>query len=212
MTERNSFIFYRSFYEALKTLSGSDRAILYEAIAEYAFNQEVIELPASCKGLFVLIKPQLDANHKRFIDGQKGAKHGKKGGRPKSETPQDKKSKTPVGLFDETPNNNVNENDNEEIEREKGKITLENLSVLHIADWLSEKRKSGKYVKHDENAILELFKDYCKAKGKVYKDYVAAYRNAFEWDKCQPKPSKIDKHSGFTSRNYDEGSDGFKTI
>ncbi len=68
----------------------------------------------------------------------------------------------------------------------KHKITLEQLSVDHISDWLSEKRAQGRYLMHDENFILDQFKNYCQSKGKQYADYIAGYRNAFEWERCQP--------------------------
>lgn len=67
------------------------------------------------------------------------------------------------------------------------KVTLAELSVDHIADWLSRKRSEGKYLKHDEHFILDYFKNYCQSKGKRYDDYTAGLRNAFEWDRCQPK-------------------------
>ncbi len=80
----------------------------------------------------------------------------------------------------------------------KKKIGLEELSVEHNLEWLSQKRAAGKYLAHDEHFILEQFKQYCLAKGKKYADYLQAYRNAFEWDKCQPnhrnqpKQTKLD--------------------
>lgn len=77
------------------------------------------------------------------------------------------------------------EEEKAELEKKK-KVTLENLSVEHVAEWLAEKRIQGKYINHDENFILEKFKDYCKSKGKTYVDYIAAYRNAFAWKECQP--------------------------
>ncbi len=67
------------------------------------------------------------------------------------------------------------------------KVSLQELSTEHIAEWLNQKRALGKYLSHDEVAILERFKDYCLSKGKKYNDYIAAYRNAFEWDTSQPK-------------------------
>lgn len=70
---------------------------------------------------------------------------------------------------------------------EKQKITLETISVDHNAEWLAKKRSQGRYVHHDEHFILEQFKQYCNSKGKKYKDYLDAYRNAFEWERCQPK-------------------------
>ncbi len=70
----------------------------------------------------------------------------------------------------------------------KTRIGLEDLSVDHIADWLARKRAEGKYLRHDEHFVLEQFKDYCTSKGKTYVDYIAAYRGAFEWDRCRPRP------------------------
>jgi hypothetical protein len=73
------------------------------------------------------------------------------------------------------------------------KVSLDELSVNHISEWLNKKRALGKYLAHDEFAILERFKDYCLSKGKKYDDYIAAYRNAFEWDSFQPKkPTRQD--------------------
>ena len=75
------------------------------------------------------------------------------------------------------------------------KISLEVLSVDHISVWLMKKRSEGKYINHDEHFILEKFKDYCLSKGKKYHDYAAAYRNAFNWDSCQPKQERLDPAS-----------------
>jgi len=73
--------------------------------------------------------------------------------------------------------------------KEKKKISLNDLSVDHIRDWLDKKRSEGKYLNHDEHFILEQFKDYCEANGRTYKNYVAALHRAFTWDTCQPKPN-----------------------
>jgi hypothetical protein len=69
------------------------------------------------------------------------------------------------------------------------KVSLEALSLAHIAEWLAEKRAGGKYVLHDEKAVLETFKNYCHAKDPKYKDYVAALRNSFDWERNQPRGS-----------------------
>lgn len=68
------------------------------------------------------------------------------------------------------------------------KVTLSELSVNHISDWLEKKRAGGIYLNHDENFILEYFKNYCESNNKTYTSYPAALRNAFEWEACQPKP------------------------
>lgn len=96
---RDSFIFYRSFYEALKDLSIKDRAILFEAICEFSLNGKEIELQKTSKTVFKLIQPILNANNKKYESGLKGAEFGKLGGRPKkTETPlkpQDNPIETP---------------------------------------------------------------------------------------------------------------------
>lgn len=73
---RESFIFYRSFLEAISDLADAERLTLYDAICRYALEGELFELSGITKMLFTLIKPQLDANNRRYTNGQKG-------GRPK---------------------------------------------------------------------------------------------------------------------------------
>ena len=75
--ERESFIFYRSFFEALQDLKDKDRLKVYDAICESALNEnDNIKLSGIAKTVFTLIKPQLEANTKKYKDGCKG-------GRPK---------------------------------------------------------------------------------------------------------------------------------
>jgi uncharacterized protein YdaU (DUF1376 family) len=73
------------------------------------------------------------------------------------------------------------------------KVSLADLSVDHIADWLAEKRAKGRYLMHDEHFILDQFKNYCQSKGKKYADFIAGYRNAFEWERCQPGAARQGK-------------------
>lgn len=61
------------------------------------------------------------------------------------------------------------------------RVTLKDLGVHHIAEWLDKKRVAGIYTNVDEHLLLEMFKDYCLSKNPDYKDYVAAFRNAFGW-------------------------------
>ena len=63
---RDSFIFYRSFYEAINELPKENQADTYNAIMQYALNQEEMQLTGISKAIFSLVKPQLDANYKKF--------------------------------------------------------------------------------------------------------------------------------------------------
>jgi len=75
---RDSFIFYRSFFEAIKDLDNNIRLDVYDAICCLALNQEATEMQPMSKALFVLIKPILDANNARFLNGKKGGNHNQK--------------------------------------------------------------------------------------------------------------------------------------
>jgi len=105
--EKDSFIFYRSFAEAIDDLPDQEQLALYRAIKEYSLNETEIELEGQAKTLWKLIKPQLSANNKRYKDGAKG-------GRPLKNNQRLSEEET-TGYETEKPNNNenVNENNNE---------------------------------------------------------------------------------------------------
>lgn len=101
--ERDSFVFYRSFYEAIKDLDKKEQSNLLCAICELALNGNEIELNGISSTIFKLIKPQINANLKRY-------KNGSKGGRPKTENkPKENQSKT---KHKPNVNDNVNVNEN----------------------------------------------------------------------------------------------------
>ena len=85
MEKRDSFIFYRSFHEALKQLPDDVRLQLYDAIAEYALSggESKPMLSGVALSLWILIEPQLRANIQRYNNGKKGGDYGKLGGAPK---------------------------------------------------------------------------------------------------------------------------------
>ena len=66
---RDSIVFYRSFYEAIKELPKETQAEVYTAIFEYSLDFNLLELNGLSKTIFTLIKPQLDANIKKYKNG-----------------------------------------------------------------------------------------------------------------------------------------------
>ena len=103
-SEKESFVFYRSFFEALQDLKDKDRLRVYDAICRLALNEKDTQLTGIAKTVFTLIRPQILSNTKKYKDGQKG-------GRPKKETTGFEKGKT-TGYSQKKPNVNDNDNDN----------------------------------------------------------------------------------------------------
>ena len=96
---RDSFVFYRSFYDAIKDLPRDVQGEIYTAIMEYSlYGKETENLKPIARSVFILMKPQIDVNNKRF-------ENGKKGGRPKSE----EQSNNNQEETKEKPSNNQNE-------------------------------------------------------------------------------------------------------
>lgn len=70
---RDSFVFYRSFYEAIRELPRDVQGEIYTAIMEYSlYGIETENLKPIARSVFVLIKPTLDANAARYANAKKG--------------------------------------------------------------------------------------------------------------------------------------------
>lgn len=116
---KESFIFYRSFYDAIEELDDKKRLKMYDSIVKLALkNEENEKLSGICKQLFILIKPQITANNKRYEDGRKG-------GRPKKEKTSGFFSKKPNENVNVNVNVNENENVNENVEVFENKKDLD---------------------------------------------------------------------------------------
>ena len=139
--KRESFIFYKSFYDSIKELAPKEQAQIYNAIFEYQFENKIIDLKGVCKSIFTLILPQLEANNKRY-------ENGKRGGRPRrnqNETeikPKNNQNETKIKP-NENDNVNVNENDNVNgndiytyLENNFSR-TLSPIEIDKISQWLS---------------------------------------------------------------------------
>lgn len=71
---RDGIVFYRSFYEAVKDLPPEDFKRSVEAIMEYGLNGMEIEASGVAKAIFIMAKPQIDKNNKRYENGSKGGR------------------------------------------------------------------------------------------------------------------------------------------
>lgn len=122
--DRDGFVFYRSFYNCLKNLSIEYRDKLSMAIFEYALDWIEPELDWMLLSMFDLIRPQIDANNKRYINWCKWWQYGSKWWRPpktwdNSQKPQDNPNETPS---EPQPNPNLTPKDKDkDKDKDKGK-------------------------------------------------------------------------------------------
>lgn len=93
-TIRQSFVMYRSFIEILQDLEAQDAKEFLLAISEYALDGAEPHLSGILNTLWKPVKPQLEANRRRYENGKKGGApkgshnnpNGRRGNNPKTET------------------------------------------------------------------------------------------------------------------------------
>lgn len=179
--DRDSFIFYRSFYEAIKDLDKTKQLEVYNAIFEYSLNFKEPSLKGISSTVFKLILPQLKANNNRYHNGKKGAEHGAKGGRPNNpkETP-----KKPLNNPKLTPNKNVNDN----VNVNKNENTYRKFDHLCMSISEFDKLVEEGYSEQQINNVLDSIENY-----KKNKNYKSLFLTARSWLKKEhPKqPEQI---------------------
>ena len=82
MAERDGVVFYRSFWEAITHLGDADQLASVKAIVEYGLYGKEPECSGVATAIFMMAKPQIDANNRRYENGTKG-------GRPKVRTDEE---------------------------------------------------------------------------------------------------------------------------
>lgn len=104
---RETFVFYKKWAEAIKGLPSEIKLEIYESIIEYATTGKVPDLKMTAQIGFNFVKTDIDRDLEKYTKTvEKNKQNGKKGGRPKTQ-------KKPLG-FQETQQNPKNlEYDNE---------------------------------------------------------------------------------------------------
>lgn len=67
------FLIYRSFIEAIRELSPEDQLNAYNAIMDYALDGKEPDMKGPAMAVFLMARPQIDANTKRREAGKAGA-------------------------------------------------------------------------------------------------------------------------------------------
>ena len=108
--QKESFIFYKSFYEAIKKIPEEYQLEIYNAISSYCFDGKKPEnLSGVAEAMFILMKPNIDSAEKRY---NASVENGKKGGRPRKNDSQEKPNNN-LNKTQGKPNNNLNETQKE---------------------------------------------------------------------------------------------------
>ena len=103
---RTSFVFYGSWWEAIKNLQRDVQGDVLTAIIEYGLTGETTEqLKPIAKAMLAMAKIQIDVNNQRF-------ENGKRGGRPNQTETKGKPNNNQTETKGK-PNDNENENEND---------------------------------------------------------------------------------------------------
>ena len=206
---RDSVVFYRSFWEAIKDVDPPDQLAAYNAIFDYALDDISPNLTGAASAIFKLAKPQIDANNKRY-------ENGKRGGRPKAKTkPSENQSETESEPnVNDNVNVNVNVNDKE---RDTPSITNDNTVITNDNRVINKRfappsleEVRAYCTERNNNVDPEAFIDFYESKGwkvgnQTMKDWKASVRT---WerrsrDKPTDKPKETPKGHFANERIYD---------
>ena len=163
---RDSMVFYRSFAEALEQLPADLYKEAMQAILNYALNDIEPECSGVANALFIMAKPQIDTNNKRY-------ENSKKGGRPKT-----KNQNADSGNQTETkvkPNNNQAET-KQKPKSEKAKPNV----YVNVNDNVNvDSKESNNTCVGYTDAFESLWKVYPRKKEKAsaYKAYKARLKD-----------------------------------
>ena len=85
-----NFIFFSSYFEAIKELPVKQQGEVYKSIIEYAMEGKEPTLKGAAKSVFVLIKPYIDASRKKQESGALGGKQTESKSKVKQEQTESK--------------------------------------------------------------------------------------------------------------------------
>lgn len=211
-------MFYRSFYEAVKELPPEEFKKSVCAIMNYGLDEIEPGTSGIEKTIYLLTKPQIDANNKRYVNGKKG------GRKPNQEETEAEPNRNQEGTKEEPklnqegteaePNVNVNVNDNV-----NDNVNVNDKESIRRTKFVppTPKEVSGYCADKGYTIDAERFIDFYESKGwfvgkNKMKDWRAAVRN---WGRSEKtanpeagrkeltaKPKK-NSFNNFQQREYD---------
>ena len=194
--EREGFIFYRSFAEAINEIGDSQIELnLYKAVVEYGLNGVLPPLTGIESAVMRLIRPQIDANVRRY-------ENGKRGGRPKVN--QGDSEGEPKGNQTET-KPKPSESRVEPKEKEKDKVKVKDKEKecedtprieFQYGQWMNVILTTDEYVKlgkemgnRDRDYYIDRLSEYLKDNPK--KTYASHYRTLLNWKRSDEHRAEL---------------------
>jgi hypothetical protein len=204
---RDSLIFYRSFYEAISELPAQNQAEVYDAIFDYSLNFNQPELSGLSKTIFTLIKPQLDANIKRYRNG-KQPKVKQEISKPEAKQKQTESKTEGNKNVNVNANENNNLNDNENINQ--GVTPVSGLPFTNFWDIYEknvgqDKTRTAWYMisENEQTAIMGYLPKYIKATPEVkFRKNPLNFINEKTWLDDLPKVEKKSVHTPINKFGY----------
>ena len=132
-----NFIFFASYYEAIKELPADQQGQVYKAIVDYAMEgAEPTHLKGIQKSVFILIKPYIDSSKKK-------QEYGSMGGAPMGNTNAKKQAENNLSLKEKTSQKQA-----------KNNLSLKNKTSNQIIEYEEEKEYIKKEINKEKSTIL----------------------------------------------------------
>lgn len=222
---RDSMVFYRSFADALAELPAEEYKEAVQSMLDYALDGKEPDCNGVAKALFIMAKPQIDANNKRYENGKRGGKKTKPEPnanqtltKPEPNANQEESNPEPndnvnvnVNVNDNVnanANDNVNDNANENVKGVKGgkRKRFTPPTPEEVMDYAFEK---GITINAEDFIDYYASQGWKLSNGNPMKDWQAAARRwakRSEMDKPRSGTHEMTKEEYFASWGLDGGA------
>ena len=120
---RDAFVCYRSFYEAIDKLPVESQLCAYKKLMEYAINWQDVQCDdVLVDMIFWLMKPNIDSNNDKYTNG-------KKGGRPKKKPEVIDKKNHRLKKTESNVDDNEEEKEKEDVEEKEETTNVDSKAV-----------------------------------------------------------------------------------
>lgn len=196
---RKSFIFYRTFFNAVQHLPDAERLQILMAIISYALDESEAKLPSHLQALFEVVRGNLDSSKEKYDRGKKGGRptSGFDNGKPKSIQVSTSENLNAFRLSEEktNDNDNVNENVNENANAYVNHNVNDNAHESCINDiaFIELYAVQLKTTKDEIIRLIDFFNNHCKLTDKAHANISEYKRHFNHWVRYQdvkPIPKK----------------------